>query len=757
MMIKTWTVCVALAAGAVVGVRLHAGAAPQNNAQATAPADATRVALDADDIGGVVRSSAGPEAGVWVIAETNDLPTKFRRIVVTDDRGRYVLPDLPAATYDVWVRGYGLVDSAHVRATPGQQLALSAVTAPNAVAAAQAYPANYWYSLMQVPPKGAFPMTIPGASNGRGSFDPETGGGGGAQVIKTQAEWVNLLKCSACHQMGTKATRELNKNLGHFDSSIKAWDRALRSGQTGANTGQFGTSTIDRVNRFGHERGLAMFADWSDRIAAGEVPQAPPRPQGVERNLVVTLWDFSTPVAFVHDAISTDKRNPTVNAYGPIYGTEWSQDTIVTVDPIKHVKGEMKVPLKDESDRKKLPTWSPQAMEAPSPVWGDELIWNDPINPHSVMMDGKGRAWFIAVTHPADKQPAYCKAGSNNPFAKNSPIPENTRGLDVYDPKTGKITTFNTCFSSSHQTFAEDKDDTIFFSFRSGPTGIGWVKTKMLLETGDEEKAQGWCPPIIDYNGDGKVGAYTQAPEPPEPTLDRVVSGRGYGVAWSPLDGSAWYVVPGTPGQIVRIQIGANPPATCVTEVYEPPYNNPKAPGMWASNPRGIDIDRNGIVWTALSDSNHLASFDRRKCKVMRGPTATGQHCPEGWTLYSAPGPKFKGVTDELGTDFFYYNWVDQFDVLGLGKNTPIATGTWSDSLLALDPATKKWTTLRVPYPLGFYTREVDGRIDDPKAGWKGRGLWAANETRVTWLGEGGKGTTSYVAHFQLRPDPLAK
>ena len=71
---------------------------------------AADVAIDNDDIGGVVRSSRGPEAGVWVIAETTDLPTRFARMVVTDDQGRYVIPDLPKATYDVWVRGYGLVD-----------------------------------------------------------------------------------------------------------------------------------------------------------------------------------------------------------------------------------------------------------------------------------------------------------------------------------------------------------------------------------------------------------------------------------------------------------------------------------------------------------------------------------------------------------------------------------------------------------------------------------------------------------------------
>ncbi len=118
------------------------------------------ISIDTDDIAGVVTSLKGPEAGVWVIAETTELPTKFRKIVVTDDRGRYLLPELPKATYKVWVRGYGLVDSGAVSATPGEHLSLRAVVAPNAEAAAQYYPANYWFSLLQAPPKSAFPMTV---------------------------------------------------------------------------------------------------------------------------------------------------------------------------------------------------------------------------------------------------------------------------------------------------------------------------------------------------------------------------------------------------------------------------------------------------------------------------------------------------------------------------------------------------------------------------------------------------------------------
>src|SRR5688572_9038137 len=114
------------------------------------------VSIGASDIGGIVTSAAGPEAGVWVIAETTELPTKYAKMVVTDERGRYVVPGLPKATYSVWVRGYGLVDSPKVRAQPGKLLNLTAVPAPSEAAAAQYYPAIYWYSMLQIPPASDF-------------------------------------------------------------------------------------------------------------------------------------------------------------------------------------------------------------------------------------------------------------------------------------------------------------------------------------------------------------------------------------------------------------------------------------------------------------------------------------------------------------------------------------------------------------------------------------------------------------------------
>ena len=106
------------------------------------------VAIDNDDIGGVVTGPKGPEAGVWVIAETRDLPVRYIKSVVTDDRGRFVVPDLPPANYQVWARGYGLVDSAKTTAKPGQRLGITAVIAPSEAAAAHYYPAIYWYSML---------------------------------------------------------------------------------------------------------------------------------------------------------------------------------------------------------------------------------------------------------------------------------------------------------------------------------------------------------------------------------------------------------------------------------------------------------------------------------------------------------------------------------------------------------------------------------------------------------------------------------
>ncbi len=154
--------------------------------------------------------------------------------------------------------------------------------------------------------------------------------------------------------------------------------------------------------------------------------------------------------------------------------------------------------------------------------------------------------------------------------------------------------------------------------------------------------------------------------------------------------------------------------------------------------------------------SGDLVSFDRRRCKgPLNGPTATGQQCPEGWRFTLVPGPNFKGDPEATRADSNYYDWIDLHDTLGLGKNVPVATGNESDSLLAF--VNNQFGVLRVAYPMGFFAKQLDGRIDNPKTGWKGRGIWTTHGNRVPWHLEGGKGTKPQVLKVQVRPNPQAK
>jgi hypothetical protein len=683
---------------------------------------AASIAIGDNDLGGDVTGPQGPEAGVWVIAETSELPTRFIKIVVTDERGRYLLPELPRATYSVWVRGYGLVDSPKASAVPGRILNLTAVPATRAAAAAEYYPAIYWYAMLKVPDRGEF----------------TTGAGLGG--VRSQEQWLDIVKtdgCYTCHQLGNKATRTIPKALGTFPSAIAAWERRIQSGQAMM-------QMVNAIGRLDTQRALALFADWTDRIAAGELPAAVPmRPQGIERNVVITMWDWASPTSYLHDEISSDKRNPTVNAGGLIYGApEESTDMIPILDPIRHTASETRMPVRDP----KTPSSKDNPMQ-PSPYWGEEPIWDSQASAHNPMFDERGRVWFTSRVRGPDN-PAFCKEGSDHPSARLFPLKQSNRHLSMLDPGTGKFTLISTCFSTHHLQFAEDANHTLWTSAGGPASGVvGWLNRKTFDETGDEARSQGWTALILDTNGNGKRDDYVEPGQPLDATKDARIAAAFYGIAVNPTDGTVWGSVLGFPGAIVRLNPGDNPPTTALAEVYEPPL-----PGY---SPRGMDIDRNGVVWAPLA-SGHFASFDRRKCKgPLNGPNATGKHCPEGWTLYPFPGPQMSNVTAPGSAEASYYAWVDQHNAFGLGENVPIATGNANESLLALVDG--KFVNLRVPYPLGFYAKGMDGRIDDAKTGWKGKGIWTTTGNRTSFHLEGGKGERPKVVHVQLRPDPLAR
>jgi len=708
------------------------------------------VQIGNDDIGGVVTSRNGAEAGVWVIAETTELGTRFAKIAVTDDHGRYVIPDLPPATYAVWVRGYGLVDSPKVKSPRGRLLNLDAVVAPSAAAAAEYYPAIYWFSMLKIPDKRLFPGTGPD-------------GNGIPVTFKSQEQWLNVVQlngCGNCHQLGDKATREIPAALDVAkSSSVDAWTRRLQSGPGGGTM----VRTIGTLNTNdgGHLRRLA---EWTDRIRAGELPvSTPARPHGVERNLVVTVYDWLSPKYYIHDLIVTDRRKPTVNAFGLIYGAgELSTDHVPILDPVKVTKTTMRVPVRDR-DAPSSALANP--VVAPSPYFGTEQVWDTQVNAHNPMMDGDGRVYFTAQVRSPKSPPAYCAAASGHPSAKAYPLTrtpdgfvQNSRQVTVYDPKTKQFTFIDTCFGTHHLNFAEDADHTLWLSnnLQNELAIVGWVNTKMFWATGDAGKSQGWTALVVDTNGNGKRDPYVEPNQPDDPAKDKRIGLGFYGIAYSPADGTIWGSNIGHPGYVLRLQLGPNPPETALVEVYRVP---PPGYGM-----RGFDIDRLGVAWVTLA-SGHIASFDRRKCTGrLNGPgAAEGNLCPEGWTFYPLPGPAFAGR--DGAAEAPYYTWVDQHDILGLGPNTPIGTGNFSDSLHALTYG--KVVQLRVPYPMGFFAKGVDGRIDDPNGGWKRRGLWVTSGNRTPMHIEGidaptpgapGKTLSSpLVVHFQLRPDPLAR
>ncbi len=666
------------------------------------------------DIGGVVTGPSGPEAGVWVIAETSDLPTRYAKIVVTDDQGRYIIPDLPKANYRVWVRGYGLADSDKTASEPGKTVNISAAKAPNPTTEAKVYPAAYWYSMMRLPSKEELPEKV------------------------TIERYLNGMKnngCVGCHQMGNLATRTIPSALGEFKSSEEAWMRRLASGQAGAKM----------VNAIAGELGgvpFRFFADWSDRIAAGEVPETKPqRPQGVERNIVATVRDWLDDKHYLHDLSGTDRRKPTVNGYGPWYGApELSTDNMPIFDPKTNTATVHRLPVRDAD----TPSEDRTAPAQPSAYWGNERIWDSKANVHNPMLDDKGLVWLAARVR-ADKQSGFLQAGLGSSVREVDANDSAGRHLSVFDPKTKEYKFVDTCFSTHHLQFAYNDPNNMLWTSGGGPV-VGWLNTKMFLETGDSAKSQGWTALILDTNGNGKRDeGYVDANAPVDPTKDKRITTGFYAVMPHPTDGSVWGSYRAHPGAVLRLVPGANPPGTSLAEIYNVPM-----PGFGM---RGADIDRKGVVWSSLA-SGHLGKFDRSKCKgPLNGPSATGNHCPEGWSFFQFPGPGFKGIGDN-SVESSYYTWVDQWNTSGLGEDVPIATANLFDGVHAL--VGEKFVTLRIPYPLGFYAKGLEGRIDDPNAGWKGRGLWVTSGDRTPWHMEGGKGNKPLIVHFQVRPNPLA-
>ena len=629
-------------------------------------------------IGGVVLNSVtgAPEAGVWVIAETSDLATRFRRIVITEDRGQFVVPDLPAATYRLWVRGYGLRDSQAIEANRGDnELTLTVSSARNSIEAAAIYPANYWLSLYRPPPADELPD----------EFDDRT-------------HWIANMKlgCMRCHQFGGR--------VFHAHTSSASWEEAWSYRSLEQRTGEW----------LGADAFPSTLATWASRIANGEVPPSPPRPVGLERNVVISQWEWGQEDSYIHDLISTDKRNPLLYPFGQIWGVDFGQDLLWALNPVEHEVVSYEIPTHNIRPRR------------PAPFPG-AVVYHNPANPHVPTMDDTGKVWMamqVRQERPEDQPPwAHDVIIDVEPVSASVDVFQawnegrHHRQLGYFDTTTNEMVLVDTAYGTNHLQF-------------------DWKGR--LWTSGDTVGVGSFDPSLFDPQNPTKTLATAQtAFVSVDPMSGKSVAGGGYGIAVSPADGTIWrtntYIgnngSPDNSSFVGQNKIIKFDPATNTFTDYELP---PPARG-----PVGIDATTDGHMWFGAA-SGHLGRFDPET---------------EQFTYWESPGPKPAGAENETGSaDFHYYIFVDQHDTFGLGPDMVILTGSNSDALVIFDPTTEEFIVVRVPYPLTMYHRGLDGRIDDPEAGWKGRGLWLNYGNDPVKYVETAVG---YVNHIQLRPSPL--
>ena len=382
-----------------------------------------------DDIGGVVRSAAGGEAGVWVIAETDDLETTFRKIVVTGDDGRFLVPDLPDADYEVWVRGYGLVDSDKHPARPGDDVTLAVTAAATPQEAARIYPSQ----LLVLAAGSAGRERVSGHGAGRQRHQRAHAAPG--RVGRPAQGRLPALPPDGQHGDPRDADAEPGRLRLHLD----AWEHRVQVGRSGP-------SMSSGLNRMGRERALGLFADWTDRIAAGEVPPAPPRPQGPERNLVLTQWGWGDTMAMVHDEIATDKRNPHLYPNGPaVRRRRGGAGHHRSGDP--HLGADGHDDPRSDAGARRFVLRHHRAYTVT--LLGHRAPDHPGYSAHNPMLDAKGRLWITQSIRPPEN-PDWCQSGSEHPSARNFPISRSQRQLSYYDTESGEFVHIDTCYMTHH-------------------------------------------------------------------------------------------------------------------------------------------------------------------------------------------------------------------------------------------------------------------------------------------------------------------
>ena len=543
----------------------------------------------------------------------------------------------------------------------------------------------------------------------------------------------------ACHALGTPGTRTIPKAFGDVRELAEAWARRIQSGQAM-------TQMVAR-HRAARHRSARSSCSPTGPTASPRASCRSPSRRGRRASSATSssrCGTGATPTAYLHDVIATDQRNPTVNANGQIYGSP--------EESTGHRAGARSGDahrVDDASIRCAIPktpsTDEPTPM-APSPYWGDEPIWDSQTDNHNPMMDEKGGVWFTARIRSADQ--SRRSASRARTIRRRRSFPLDTRRPAAVDVRSEdrQVHADRHLLPDPSSEFAEDADNTLWISSGvGGPDVVGWLNSKMFDETGDEAKSQGWTPFILDTNGNGKRDDVRRA-QPAGRSGQGQARRRSTSTAScvNPADGSIWGTVARAfPGYVVRLVPGPNPTQTALTEIYEPPCAGLR-PARRRHRPQRRVLGRR---WRAAIS----ASFDRRKCKVLNGPTATGNHCPEGWTLHRMPGPAISQGVERRRQR--------RGELLHLGR--PVrhvrarrqrADRHRQPERVAARAGRRQVGQLRGALSDGLLRQERGRPHRRSERRLEGQGLWATYATRTMFHIEGGKENRPKVVQVPAAP-----
>ena len=596
-------------------------------------------------------------------------------------------------------------------------------------AAAQYYPAIYWYAMLGIPDKSEFP------GSARQRHPNEARRVAGRRQDRRLHRLPRARHGGDAHDpAGARPLQELGGSLGAAHH-VGPGDDADGQRRSRAST---------------RERALKLFADWTDRIAAGELPPAqPPRPQGVERNVVVTLWDWGNPKAYLHDEISTDKRNP----------TRQRQRQDLRRDRGEHRPHAGARPGDARADRDAASRCAIRRRRrrrthpmAPSPYWGDEPIWDSQTSD----AQSDARRARPRLVHRAHAAAATIRTsagkGSTTRRRRCSRSKARTASCRCTIRRRGKFTLIDTCFTTHHLAFAEDANHTLWTSARrSGePACSAGSTARCSRRPATSRESQGWTPFVLDTNGNGKRDDYVEPDQPVDPAKDKRVVAGLYGVAVNPGGRHGLgHRRSAIPGYVVRVNPGRRSDAT----PRSPKSTSPPTPGLRRR---------------AAATSTATASSGRRsRAAIWRASTAASaraaqrpdrdrQAMPGRLDAVSVPGPAVQATSQ---------NRQRGGELLHLGRPVRHVRPRQERADRHRQPQRRAARAGRrqvrrccaCPIRSASTPSGMDGRIDDAQSRLEGpRACGRPSSTRAPFHIEGGKGTRPKVVRFQLRPDPLA-